>query len=77
MPGAVLLGIIAILPVFAKFFNVNPGFAQFYGGTSIIIAVSVILDTLQQIESHLLMRHYDGLLEGGTRIQGRNEIQSA
>ncbi len=77
LPGAVLLGIIAILPVFANFFNVNPGFAQFYGGTSIIIAVSVILDTLQQIESHLLMRHYDGLLEGGTRIQGRNEIQSA
>jgi len=77
LPGAILLGIIAILPTLAKAFNINDSFAQFYGGTSLIIMVSVILDTLQQIESHLLMRHYDGLLEGGTRIQGRQSIQTA
>jgi len=71
LPGSIALGVIAILPVFAMAFGVNPQFAQFYGGTSLLILVAVVLDTLQQIESHLLMRHYDGLMEGGTRIKGR------
>ncbi len=71
LPGAIFLGIIAILPVFANMFGVNPRFADFFGGTSLLILVAVVLDTLQQIESHLLMRHYDGLMKGGTRIKGR------
>ena len=53
--------------------DVNPAFAQFYGGTSLLIMVGVILDTLQQIESHLLMRHYDGFLSKG-KIRGRRRI---
>jgi len=69
-PGAVFLAIIAILPAFAALMGVDQSFAQFYGGTSLLILVGVILDTLQQIESHLLMRHYDGLLKTG-RIKGR------
>jgi len=69
-PGAVFLAIIAILPAFAVLLGVDQSFAQFYGGTSLLILVGVILDTLQQIESHLLMRHYDGLLKTG-RIKGR------
>lgn len=72
-PGAVFLGIIAIMPAFAGAIGVNSQFAVFYGGTSLLIMVSVVLDTLQQIESHLLMRHYDGLTKTGTRIRGRNE----
>jgi len=64
-PGAVFLAIIAILPAFAVLLGVDQSFAQFYGGTSLLILVGVILDTLQQIESHLLMRHYDGLLKTG------------
>ncbi len=71
LPGAIALGIIAILPVFANMAGVNPRFADFFGGTSLLILVAVVLDTLQQIESHLLMRHYDGLMKGGTRIKGR------
>jgi preprotein translocase subunit SecY len=71
-PGAVFLGIIAIMPAFAGAIGVNTQFAMFYGGTSLLIMVSVVLDTLQQIESHLLMRHYDGLTKTGTRIKGRN-----
>lgn len=71
LPGGIFLAIIGILPAFAHSgFNVSQGFSQFYGGTSMLIAVQVILDTLQQIESHLLMRHYDGLMETG-RIGGR------
>jgi preprotein translocase subunit SecY len=70
LPGSILLAIIAILPAFAKFFGINSQFAQFFGGTSMLILVGVILDTLQQIESHLLMRHYDGLLKSG-KIKGR------
>ena len=70
-PGALFLTIVAILPAFARVFGVNQQFAQFFGGTSLIILVGVVLDTLQQIESHLLMRHYDGLLKTG-RIKGRN-----
>jgi len=71
LPGAVFLAIIAILPSFANKLGVNSQFAHFYGGTSLLILVGVVLDTLQQIESHLLMRHYDGLMQSG-RIKGRN-----
>ncbi len=73
LPGSILLALIAILPAFAVIINVSPEFAQFYGGTSLLILVGVVLDTLQQIESHLLMRHYDGLMEGG-RIKGRSSM---
>ena len=69
-PGSLFLGFVAILPAFAmKFFDMQMDFAQFYGGTSLLILVAVVLDTLQQIESHLLMRHYDGLMDSG-RIKG-------
>lgn len=70
-PGAVFLAIIAILPAIASLFGINNQFAHFYGGTSLLILVGVVLDTLQQIESHLLMRHYDGLMKTG-RIRGRS-----
>ena len=70
LPGAIFLGLVAILPAFALIFGVKQGFAQFFGGTSLLIMVGVLLDTLQQIESHLLMRHYDGLMKSG-RIKGR------
>ena len=69
-PGSVFLALVAILPSIAVKAGVTPQFAQFYGGTSLLILVGVILDTLQQIESHLLMRHYDGLMKSG-RIKGR------
>lgn len=69
-PGSLFLALVAILPAFATMFNVNSQFAQFFGGTSLLIMVGVILDTLQQIESHLLMRHYDGLMKTG-KIKGR------
>ena len=71
LPGSVFLAIIAILPAFAMMLGVNNQFASFYGGTSLLILVGVILDTLQQIESHLLMRHYDGLMKTG-RLRGRS-----
>ncbi|MBR6369902.1 MAG: preprotein translocase subunit SecY [Bacteroidaceae bacterium] len=70
-PGALFLTIVAVMPAFARLFGVNQAFAQFFGGTSLIILIGVVLDTLQQIESHLLMRHYDGLLKTG-RIKGRS-----
>jgi preprotein translocase subunit SecY len=70
-PGSIFLAIVAILPSLAVKAGVTPQFAQFYGGTSLLILVGVILDTLQQIESHLLMRHYDGLMKSG-RIKGRS-----
>jgi preprotein translocase subunit SecY len=70
-PGSVFLAIIAILPSLAVKAGITPQFAQFYGGTSLLILVGVVLDTLQQIESHLLMRHYDGLMKTG-RIKGRS-----
>jgi preprotein translocase subunit SecY len=76
LPGSIFLAIIAILPSIAVKFNVSPRFAQFYGGTSLLILVGVVLDTLQQIESHLLMRHYDGLMKTG-RIKGRTGAASA
>ena len=71
LPGSILLAVVAILPAFAMMFGVSQGFAQFYGGTSLLILVGVVLDTLQQIESHLLMRHYDGLMDSG-RIKGKS-----
>jgi preprotein translocase subunit SecY len=70
-PGSIFLAIVAILPSIAVKATVTPQFAQFYGGTSLLILVGVILDTLQQIESHLLMRHYDGLMKSG-RVKGRS-----
>ena len=70
LPGSIFLGLITILPAFAMILGINSSFAHFFGGTSLLILVGVILDTLQQIESHLLMRHYDGLLKSG-RIKGR------
>jgi preprotein translocase subunit SecY len=69
-PGSLFLALIAILPSFAMIAGVSNQWAQFYGGTSLLILVGVVLDTLQQIESHLLMRHYDGLMKTG-RIKGR------
>jgi preprotein translocase subunit SecY len=72
LPGSVFLAIIAILPAFAMVAGMNTGFAQFYGGTSLLIMVGVILDTLQQIESYLLMRHYEGMMKGG-RVKGRTQ----
>ena len=73
LPGSFFLAIVAILPAIIRLFGVNTQFAQFYGGTSLLIMVGVILDTLQQIESHLLMRHYDGLTKTG-RIKGRTSM---
>lgn len=70
LPGSIFLAFVAIMPALVRMFGVNSQFAQFYGGTSLLILVGVILDTLQQIESHLLMRHYDGLMKSG-RIKGR------
>lgn len=71
LPGSIFLALIAILPAFAMILGVNNQFASFYGGTSLLILVGVVLDTLQQIESHLLMRHYDGLMKTG-RLKGRS-----
>jgi preprotein translocase subunit SecY len=76
LPGAVFLAIVAIMPSLASVFNINSQFAQFYGGTSLLILVGVVLDTLQQIESHLMMRHYDGLMKSG-RIKGRSAVGGA
>jgi preprotein translocase subunit SecY len=75
-PGSIFLAIIAIFPAIAAMFHVTSAFARFFGGTSLIILVGVVLDTLQQIESHLLMRHYDGLMKTG-RIKGRTAIPTA
>jgi preprotein translocase subunit SecY len=70
LPGAILLALVGILPGFAQRMGVTQQFSSFFGGTSLLIMVGVILDTLQQIETHLLMRQYDGLMKGG-RVQGR------
>ena len=70
LPGSFFLALVAIMPAFAGLIGVKAEFAQFFGGTSLLILVGVVLDTLQQVESHLLMRHYDGLLKSG-RIKGR------
>ncbi|MGC6419577.1 MAG: preprotein translocase subunit SecY [Chitinophagales bacterium] len=76
LPGSLFLGIVAILPAFAMLAGVDQNFALFFGGTSLLIAVAVILDTLQQVESHLLSRHYDGLTKSG-RIKGRQGVGAA
>jgi preprotein translocase subunit SecY len=76
LPGSIFLAIIAIIPALATLVGVNNLFARFFGGTSLIILVGVVLDTLQQIESHLLMRHYDGLMKTG-RIKGRSSVPTA
>ena len=75
LPGSFFLGIVAILPAFARFFGISQNFAQFFGGTSLLIMVGVVLDTLQQIESHLMMHHYDGLMKEG-KIKGRTTGQA-
>jgi preprotein translocase subunit SecY len=71
LPGSIFLAMVAIMPTFAVIAGVSNQFAHFYGGTTLLIMVGVVLDTLQQIESHLLMRHYDGLMKSG-RIKGRS-----
>ncbi|MEB0263571.1 MULTISPECIES: preprotein translocase subunit SecY [unclassified Mucilaginibacter] len=76
LPGSIFLAIIAIIPALASLVGVSSIFARFFGGTSLIILVGVVLDTLQQVESHLLMRHYDGLMKTG-RIKGRASIPTA
>ena len=76
LPGALFLAAIAILPAFAVKAGVQQNFAQFFGGTSLLIMVGVILDTLQQIESHLLMRHYEGMMKSG-RVKGRSQFAAA
>lgn len=76
LPGSVFLAIVAILPAIAVRLDVSQEFAHFYGGTSLLILVGVVLDTLQQVESHLLMRHYDGLMKSG-RIKGRSSMSMA
>lgn len=76
LPGSIFLAFVAIFPAIAVVMGINSQFAQFYGGTSLLIMVGVVLDTLQQIESHLLMRHYDGLMKTG-RIKGRTPVSAA
>jgi preprotein translocase subunit SecY len=76
LPGSIFLALVAIMPAFAMLAGVNNQFSQFFGGTSLLILVGVVLDTLQQIESHLLMRHYDGLMKTG-RIKGRSGAVSS
>ncbi|PSR05077.1 MAG: preprotein translocase subunit SecY [Bacteroidetes bacterium SW_11_45_7] len=71
LPGSIFLGLVAIMPTFAMMFGINQQFALFFGGTSLLIMVGVVLDTLQQIESHLLMRQYDGLMKSG-KMKGRS-----
>jgi preprotein translocase subunit SecY len=73
LPGSLFLAFVAIMPALVSKIGITAQFAQFYGGTSLLILVGVVLDTLQQIESHLLMRHYDGLTKSG-RIKGRSSI---
>lgn len=75
LPGSIFLGLITVLPALAVAFGINQAFAIFFGGTSLLILVGVVLDTLQQIESHLLMRKYDGLVKSG-RLKGRSGMQS-
>jgi len=76
LPGALLLAAVAILPAFAVMFGITQNFAYFYGGTSLLILVGVVLDTLQQIESYLLMRHYEGMMKSG-RVKGRSQFGAA
>ncbi len=75
LPGSIAISIVAILPAFASVFGLSEGFAQFFGGTSLLILVGVVLDTLQQIESHMLVRRYDGLLNSG-RVRSNSNISA-
>ncbi|MBR4381734.1 MAG: preprotein translocase subunit SecY [Bacteroidaceae bacterium] len=75
LPGSLFIAFIAVMPALAGLFNVQQGFAQFFGGTSLLILVGVVIDTLQQIESHLMMRHYDGLLNSG-RTRPQNGVSA-
>lgn len=75
LPGSIFLAVVAILPACARFLGINQNFAQFFGGTSLLIMVGVVLDTLQQVESHLMMHHYDGLMKEG-KIKGRTTGQA-
>jgi preprotein translocase subunit SecY len=76
LPGAIFLALVGIMPGFAQRLGVTQGFSSFFGGTSLLIMVGVILDTLQQIETHLLMRQYDGLMNSG-RVQGRQTVSTS
>ncbi|GAA4468717.1 preprotein translocase subunit SecY [Nibrella saemangeumensis] len=76
LPGAIMLAVVAILPAIANLLGMTSGFAQFFGGTSLLIMVGVVLDTLQQVESYLLMRRYEGLMKSG-RVKGRTESVAA
>ena len=76
LPGSLFIAFIAIMPALASLLNVQQGFSQFFGGTSLLILVGVVIDTLQQIQSHLMMRHYDGLLNSG-RTRNQNSGVSA
>jgi preprotein translocase subunit SecY len=76
LPGAIFLALVGILPGFAQRLGVTQGFSSFFGGTSLLIMVGVVLDTLQQIETYLLMRQYDGLMKSG-RVQGRQTVSSS
>ena len=74
LPGSIFLAIVAIMPTFMmNLFSVTSSFASFFGGTSLLIIVGVALDTLQKIESHLMMRHYDGFMKSG-KMKGRSGI---
>ena len=75
LPGSLFIAFIAIMPAFAGLLNVQQGFSQFFGGTSLLILVGVVIDTLQQIESHLMMRHYDGLLNAG-RVHAKGGVSA-
>ena len=75
LPGSLFIAFIAIMPAFAGLLNVQQGFSQFFGGTSLLILVGVVIDTLQQIESHLMMRHYDGLLNAG-RVHNKGGVSA-
>lgn len=75
LPGAFALAVVAILPAFVRMAGVSNQFAQFFGGTTVLIMIGVVLDTLQQVESFLLMRHYEGLMKSG-RIRGRSAVGS-
>lgn len=72
LPGAIFLALIAILPSIAMMFGITREFASFFGGTSLIIMVGVVLDTINQVESYLLMKHYDGMMKSG-KLKGRSE----
>jgi preprotein translocase subunit SecY len=76
LPGAIFLALVGILPGISSNLGVSSGFSTFFGGTSLLIMVGVVLDTLQQIETHLMMRQYDGLMKGG-RIQGRQTAETS